>query len=234
MRCLLVILIAVMSCAEVASASGPGSFDFSFGQGGVARSPLPPATSNQPSAGIATDAAGRIIVADQASIGPAGGETGFAITRLLPDGRLDEAFGDKGVVTLQLGRPRPNVPAKSFATSVAIEPDTHGNAATSERCGCCCARRSGAPSCACGRRTSSRPRRGDSPPCAAEAAAIRAAGEAQGTSASKRPSSVSTVAAATRWPSAVGSDTSTPSQHSRGPRNASSRATGLTQRARAG
>ena len=92
-----------------------GSLDSTFGNGGLVLTAIWPETGAGPedrANDVAIDGQGRIVVA---------GETGnffydFAVARYLPDGSLDESFGDGGVVTTDLG-------GDDRANSVAVDAD---------------------------------------------------------------------------------------------------------------
>src|SRR4051812_15257930 len=74
--------------------------DPAFGQGGIAVADL--GDSDDAPRGVAVDVAGRATVAGAARP-DANSLVGFAAARFTPDGRLDAAFGEGGLVHVQLG-----------------------------------------------------------------------------------------------------------------------------------
>ncbi|MGH9038582.1 MAG: hypothetical protein ACRD0O_22720, partial [Acidimicrobiia bacterium] len=88
-----------------------GQLDPSFGTSGLVT------TGQGLVAGLAArlDPTGRIVLAGQG--GSPGGPYDLAVARYLPDGRLDPAFGDRGVVRNDLG------PSGEWVSSLALQPD---------------------------------------------------------------------------------------------------------------
>src|SRR3954468_4044767 len=68
--------------------SGDGKIRFSFGAGG-----------GNGARDVAVDSSGRVLVVGGP---PFGGDSSFAVARYLPDGSLDQSFGDSGVVITNL------------------------------------------------------------------------------------------------------------------------------------
>jgi uncharacterized delta-60 repeat protein len=89
-----------------------GTFDTTFGAGGMVRTDL--RSSGDVAHAVALGSDGRIVVAGWTSVG---NRVEIAVVRYLPDGRLDPAFGAGGIATTAIG------PANADARTVLIQPD---------------------------------------------------------------------------------------------------------------
>ena len=96
---------------------GPaGSVDASFGLGGKVTVP------NLQAPQVLVQPDGRIVLAGTLATGATGDD--FGVTRFLPDGSLDTAFGTGGRVTTEVGTAgTPAVVVSDFLTSAALQPD---------------------------------------------------------------------------------------------------------------
>src|SRR5207249_3402861 len=109
-------LLPATFLAAPANASNAGDLDPTFGNGGVASTPLP-ATSDAHSVVVQPD--GKIVVAgctDTCDDNLAAYAHTFVVARFLPDGQLDSTFGSGGVVQTGFG-------AHGQAHSVALQAD---------------------------------------------------------------------------------------------------------------
>ncbi|HQU41649.1 MAG TPA: hypothetical protein PK867_02510 [Pirellulales bacterium] len=88
---------------SVARLNSNGSFDASFGNGGIALDQLGAAAAAFDQAtSVAVDSSGRILVAGNASDTPRYGQQ-FAVARLNADGSVDSSFGGDGAATVSYG-----------------------------------------------------------------------------------------------------------------------------------
>ncbi len=104
----ILVALAALLFAGVASAAVPGELDPGFGTGGKAQAPFGPEAFG---GGVAVQPDGKIVVA-----GTPEGSEDFSVARLLSDGSPDPSWGENGVVTTPLGK---------FAETldVAVQPD---------------------------------------------------------------------------------------------------------------
>jgi uncharacterized delta-60 repeat protein len=102
------VAIVALSGWAVPAAADAGSFDPSFGQGGIS------VLSELMSGTAVLDDSGRIVVVGGAS--PFGENGDVGVARLLADGTLDPTFGGDGQIRTDLGR-------HETASGVAIQPD---------------------------------------------------------------------------------------------------------------
>jgi uncharacterized delta-60 repeat protein len=120
-------LLSINSNFAVTRLNPDGTPDGSFGDGGVVTTLFPPQLAQDwqiPSdfaTTVAVQADGRIVVAGYADVRPAtpdspyASEVDFGLARYLPDGSLDNSFGDGGKLTTSFGRN--DVPAASVITA---------------------------------------------------------------------------------------------------------------------
>jgi uncharacterized delta-60 repeat protein len=100
--------------ASDASAS-PGDLDPTFGAAGIVTTDFFENTDNATAVAVQPD--GKIVVAGWAQSGADVTTADFAVSRYLPDGTLDSAFGTGGMVTSDFAG------STDFAHAVAIQPD---------------------------------------------------------------------------------------------------------------
>ena len=90
-----------------------GSLDESFGDGGTVLTTFEPSGIARASA-VAIQADGKIVAGGHAGTGP---EADFALARYLPDGELDESFGEGGQVTTPVSA------VTDWLLALAVQPD---------------------------------------------------------------------------------------------------------------
>jgi len=93
-----------------------GSLDASFGSGGIVTTAVAPGDNfDRAIAGVAIDAAGRIVASGLAD-SSGNFDTDLALVRLTPNGSLDSSFGSGGKVTTNVG------PGGEFGRDLLVQP----------------------------------------------------------------------------------------------------------------
>lgn len=87
----------IPAATPVPTSAAPGALDATFGRGGLVTTDISGSGSDDGASAIAIDRDGRIVVAGTSS--PEEGTYNLALARYEPNGRLDQSFGQSGLVT---------------------------------------------------------------------------------------------------------------------------------------